>query len=226
MYCTMIIFKKETDVSIYFQDKLNFKSCHLSALFSDQHHYYAVIAATQDTNAALAKLKSSLREYIIIDDISIAHDDERNAKDKFEYEYSLRVFPIYLLENVREFYTHITSEIAQYFLEANKLFIDYDFISAESKQLFVFTKKLAGATPANDTEGRQKFPEFYARLDKLIKDEIGGPATLALAFIYDNFALKSNPVPRDYSTLFAAQPDLSNQNSAVITADPINSLEL
>lgn len=222
MYCTMIIFKKETAVSIYFQDKLNFKSCHLSALFSDQHLYYAVIAAPHDTNTALAKLKSSLREYIIIDDISIAHDDERDAKDKFEYEYSLRVFPIYLLENVREFYTHITAEIAQYFLEANKLFIDYDFISTESKQLFVFTKKLAGATPANNTEGRQKYPEFYARLDKLVKDEIGGSVTLALDLFYDHSALTANPVLRNHSTLFAFQPDLPNQISTVHSTDYTN----
>lgn len=222
MYCTMIIFKKETAVSIYFQDILNFKSCHLSALFSDQHHYYAVIAATQDTNAALAKLKLSLREYIVIDDISIAHGDERDAKAQFEY--SLRVFPIYLLENVREFYTHITSEIAQYFLEANKLFIDYDFISTESKQLFVFTKKLAGATPANDTEGRQRYPEFYARLDKLVKDEIGGSTSLVLDVIYDNFPLTPNTIPHKHSTLFAIQPDLSTQKSPDRSADFTNTL--
>lgn len=224
MYSIIIIFKNEPTVHTYFQDKSNFQSFHIAALFADQNHYYAVIAVQNDTNTALAKLKSALSEYILIDDVSLAHGDERVSQKQLAYEYSLRVFPIYLLENVREFYTLITPEIAQYFLEANKLFIDHDFISAESKQLFVFTKKLAGATPANDAEGRQKFPAFYARLDKLIKDEIGGPSPLTLVFMHDHFIHAPDAMPHHHSTLFAIQPDLSTQNAAIQSTAPAHDL--
>lgn len=217
MYSIMIIFKKEPVVSTYFKNASNFSTCQLAALFEDQMHYYAVVIVQKNTNDRLAKLKFALSEYIIIDDIPLAHGDERVSPDKVECDYLLRVMPIYLIENVREFYTLITPEIAQYFLESNQLFIDHDFISAVSSQLFVFTKKMHDAFPGNDEEGRKKFPEFYARLDKLIKDEIGKAESLALVRILDQFSYTPTVMPHNHSVLFSLPPDTAHQHSTVQT---------
>lgn len=206
MYITMIIFKKVPEVLNYFQNKANFQHCHLSALFDDQDQYYAVIASQQDSSRDLIKLKSELNETILVDNIVLTHGDERDVIDNDQLEYTLRVFPIISFENIKEFYIHITPDIAAYFLEANKLYTDYDLISAATKQLFVFTKKVAGALPANDTEGRQRFPQFYARLDQLINEEIGKSKTLGFQWVHDNTNRHLSAIPLNHSTLFSNQP--------------------
>lgn len=213
MYITMIIFKKVPEVLTYFQNKANFNHCHLSALFDDQDQYYAVIATQQDPSSDLIKLRNELNETILVDNILLAHGDERDVIDGDQIEYTLRVFPILSLENVKEFYTHITPDIAAYFLEANKLYTDYDLIAAVTKQLFVFTKKVAGALPADDTEGRQRFPQFYARLEQLIKEEIGKSKTLGLQLVHDNANRHLNAIPLNHSTLFSNQPGATIVNS-------------
>jgi hypothetical protein len=178
----------------------------LSALFADQDHYYAILVSSTDCTRGMV----ALRDYLIADQVTLAHSDVREWPDNPECEYRLRAFPILALERAHEFYQHITPEIAAYFLKANQLYFDDDFISDKSKKLFVFTKSILHAVPQNNENGRKLFPEFYSRLDKLVKEEIGKATTLDLQVIHEKPAFSQYLKKYLNATLFSRTSAITN----------------
>lgn len=184
MFSTIIFLKKSFEVLSYFQCKSNFSDATYAALFSNSDYYYAIVLTTSSETIPL--LKSKLLPYALTDKSFLARGDSQGLYIGDNIEYKLRVFPILNMLSVKEFYQSITSDIAQLFLQQHHCYLDYDFISEESNQLFVFTVSEKNNNQADNSDRlRLHFPEFYARLDKLILEDIGKSITLKLECLHD-----------------------------------------
>lgn len=222
MLTITIIFKKSPAVLSYFQDRSNFAAPSCSSLFADQEYYYAVCLDWLDNPAnILTSIKEKLQKFIVRDNTILARGDIRELSTPGPFEYKLRIFPIRNLLSVKEFYLQITTEIAEFFLSLNNMYLDYDFINEETNQLFVFTKSDKMKPNAENTEDpRQRYPEFYARLDRLVTEDLDKPIILELIHLNDLQQLVHKPNSPSSRNRYSFLPSML-EHSAQTTFPPI-----
>lgn len=201
----LLILTKNNSIIADFNDQSLFTNFICAALYQDAQHYYVtLIPRTTDSDAEETLIKH-WQPYIVSTFASVHGSTRQPVKDT-DYQYVLKQYPIVNLPAIQQFYSkHHGAKLDEFMLDYCRRYIDFDYIDAEHKSLFVFSKNLDSEqpqTPIDQFPGAEQFPEFLTDLHKLVSEDLKTPTKLSQLACIDNQRLTKSFSP----TLFHPKP--------------------
>lgn len=185
----LLILKKDPSIIADFHTPALYSSFACAAVHEDAQHYYVTLIPLAERSPAYEMLMQRWQPHVL-SVFTPAHGSARQPAPNTIYRYVLGHYPIVNLQAVQQFYLkHHNAKLDELMLNYCRRYIDFDFIDAGQKSLFVFAKDIDSNQPLPPIEqfpGADQYPDFLADLHELVTTHLQAPIKLSLLACIDN----------------------------------------